>query len=304
METQAQGMKQKLIDVARVLRWRTTLERQQWRQVSLEFLVKEGSHRVYLQRRLRVRVQDVAAALGGDALPALAEHDVDLHVHQQGDDEGDIEGDNGGIHDEGRIGNDALLLIWKTEGFGLAASAVGSAPTSPSSIRGRPEWKEHSTPQSQVDANSQLQVAQLTCLVEAKQDWAGDGKREHPDHGDHDGDPALGAVAGVVQHWHRYGCVPAEGGHRPALFCKCCPGFVAAEPSPVNADGTEVEDTGSAHHDIEGDEDITVDPTEPPLPNHLQRERTQCRKSPRSAMEGSDRIRHQLYIPSNTSCSY
>lgn len=45
------------------------------------------------------------------------------------------------------------------------------------------------------------------------------------------------------------------------------------EPSPVNADGTEVEDTGSAHHNIEGYKDITVDPTKPPLTNHLQRER-------------------------------
>lgn len=154
----------------------TTLERQQWSQESLMVLVKEGSHRVYLQRRMCVRVQAVAAALGGDALPAPAEHHVDLHVHQQGDDEGDVEGDNGGIHDEGRIGNDALLLIWKTEGFGLTVPAVGPAPTSPSSIWKHPEWKEHSTPQRQVDAKSQLQVAQLTCLVEAKQDWAGDGK--------------------------------------------------------------------------------------------------------------------------------
>lgn len=45
------------------------------------------------------------------------------------------------------------------------------------------------------------------------------------------------------------------------------------EPSPVNADGTEVEDTGSAHHNIEGYKDITVDPTKPPLTDHLQRER-------------------------------
>lgn len=45
------------------------------------------------------------------------------------------------------------------------------------------------------------------------------------------------------------------------------------EPSPVNADGTEVEDTGSTHHNIKGYKDITVDPTKPPLTNHLQRER-------------------------------
>lgn len=50
--------------------------------------------------------------------------------------------------------------------------------------------------------------------------------------------------------------------------------MAATEPSPVNADGTEVEDAGSAHHDIEGHEDITVDPTELPLTNHLQTEKT------------------------------
>lgn len=52
------------------------------------------------------------------------------------------------------------------------------------------------------------------------------------------------------------------------------PWLSAAEPSPVNADGTEVEDAGGAHHDIKGHEDITVDATEPPLTNHLQREGT------------------------------
>lgn len=66
----------------------------------------------------------MAAALGVDTLPALAEHDVDLHVHQQGDDEGDVEGDNRGIHHKGRIGNDALIIIWKTKSFGLTVPAA------------------------------------------------------------------------------------------------------------------------------------------------------------------------------------
>lgn len=49
--------------------------------------------------------------------------------------------------------------------------------------------------------------------------------------------------------------------------------LAAMEPSPVNADGTEVEDTGSTHHNIEGYKDITVDATKLPLADHLQRER-------------------------------
>lgn len=47
------------------------------------------------------------------------------------------------------------------------------------------------------------------------------------------------------------------------------------EISPVDADGTEVEDTGSAHHNIQSDEDITVDPAKSPLPDHLAREEIQ-----------------------------
>jgi len=50
------------------------------------------------------------------------------------------------------------------------------------------------------------------------------------------------------------------------------------EPSPVNADGTEVEDTGSTHHNVKGYKDITVDPTKPPLTNHLQSERRRSEK--------------------------
>lgn len=75
--------------------------------------------RSYLQGGSRVRVQAVAAALGVDTLPALPEHYVNLHVHQQGDDEGDIEGDDRGVHNKGRVGNDALILIWKTKSFRL-----------------------------------------------------------------------------------------------------------------------------------------------------------------------------------------
>lgn len=80
----------------------------------------------YLQRGSCVRVQAVAAALGVDTLPALAEHDVNLHVHQQGDNEGDVEGDDRGIHNKSRIGNDALILIWKTKSFRLVVPVARS----------------------------------------------------------------------------------------------------------------------------------------------------------------------------------
>lgn len=80
----------------------------------------------YLQWGLCVRIQAVAAALGVDALPALAEHYVNLHVHQQRDNEGNVEGDDGGIHNKSRVGNDALILIWKTKSFRLVVPVARS----------------------------------------------------------------------------------------------------------------------------------------------------------------------------------
>lgn len=43
----------------------------------------------------------------------------------------------------------------------------------------------------------------------------------------------------------------------------------ATKSAPVDADGTEVEDTGGAHHDVQGEQDVTVDEAEVPLPHHL-----------------------------------
>lgn len=67
----------------------------------------------------------------------------------------------------------------------------------------------------------------LACVVESEQQRAGDGERQDPDNGDHDSDPALGAIACVVQHGHGHSCVPAKGrvlslGCRPedASFCE------------------------------------------------------------------------------------
>lgn len=56
-----------------------------------------------------------AAALGVDPLPAPPEDYVDLDVDQQGDDEGHVEGDDGGVDHEGGVGNDALALFWRRE---------------------------------------------------------------------------------------------------------------------------------------------------------------------------------------------
>ena len=42
-------------------------------------------------------------------------------------------------------------------------------------------------------------------------------------------------------------------------------------PSPVNADGAEIEDAGRAHHDVQSHKDVTVDLTEAPLAHHLGR---------------------------------
>lgn len=67
----------------------------------------------------------MAATLGVDTLPALPEHYVNLHIHQQGDNEGNVEGDDRGVHDKGRIGNDAFILICKTKSFRIAVPAAG-----------------------------------------------------------------------------------------------------------------------------------------------------------------------------------
>lgn len=46
--------------------------------------------------------------------------------------------------------------------------------------------------------------------------------------------------------------------------------------SPVDADGTQVQDACCAHHDIQSDKDVTVNPAEFPLTHHL--EIKQCHK--------------------------
>lgn len=38
---------------------------------------------------------------------------------------------------------------------------------------------------------------------------------------------------------------------------------------PVDADGTQVQDARCAHHDIQGDKDVTVNLAEFPLTHHL-----------------------------------
>lgn len=85
-------------------------------------------------------------------------------------------------------------------------------------------------------------VITLTCVVEAKEEWAGDGKWKHPDDSNHDRDPALRAVAGIIQHWHCYCCVPAVWRYKPSLllFCQCwqtlweiTPSYCGWKPGPA-----------------------------------------------------------------------
>lgn len=40
--------------------------------------------------------------------------------------------------------------------------------------------------------------------------------------------------------------------------------------SPINADGTEIEDAGRTHHHIQSDKDVTVDLAEAPLSHYLE----------------------------------
>lgn len=63
----------------------------------------------------QVGPESPAAALGVDPLPAPPQDDVDFDVDQQRDDEGHVEGDYGGVDHEGRVGDDALALLWRRE---------------------------------------------------------------------------------------------------------------------------------------------------------------------------------------------
>lgn len=45
--------------------------------------------------------------------------------------------------------------------------------------------------------------------------------------------------------------------------------------SPINADGTEIEDARRAHHHIQSDKDVTVDLAEAPLSHHLEENKQQ-----------------------------
>lgn len=58
-----------------------------------------------------------------------------------------------------------------------------------------------------------------TCVVESKQQWAGDGEGEEPHHCDHHGHPPPGAVAGVVEKRHGHCRVPAGGVQSARRYC-------------------------------------------------------------------------------------
>lgn len=81
-----------------------------------------------LERGLQVGPESPAAALGVDALAPPAEDDVDLDVDQQGDNEGHVEGDDGGVDHEGGVGDDALVLVWGGKKESPGGGRVSEAP--------------------------------------------------------------------------------------------------------------------------------------------------------------------------------
>lgn len=56
------------------------------------------------------------------------------------------------------------------------------------------------------------------------------------------------------------GCFPS----RPGLGCLSAKPGRGSPALPVDADGTEVQDAGCTHHDIQGDENIAADAAEIP----------------------------------------
>lgn len=49
-----------------------------------------------------------------------------------------------------------------------------------------------------------------TCSIETKEQWAGDSEGQDPHCRNHNKDSLPGAMGGIVQDGHYYGCVPAE----------------------------------------------------------------------------------------------
>lgn len=54
---------------------------------------------------MSISVRLLAAAFSVDPFTALPQDNVDLYVHKERDDEGHIERHDGGVHDEGGIGD-------------------------------------------------------------------------------------------------------------------------------------------------------------------------------------------------------
>lgn len=66
---------------------------------------------LHLEGELGLGVRSLAAALGVDSFPTLAQHHVDLHVDEQRDDEGHVEGHDGGVHHKGRVSDLAHRVV-------------------------------------------------------------------------------------------------------------------------------------------------------------------------------------------------
>ena len=58
-----------------------------------------------------LRLQAVSTRRGR-ASASFAQHHADLRIHQQRDDEGNVERGHGGVHHEGRVGKTAGGAFW------------------------------------------------------------------------------------------------------------------------------------------------------------------------------------------------
>lgn len=66
--------------------------------------------------------------------------------------------------------------------------------------------------------------------------------------------------------------------------------------SPINADGTEIEDAGCTHHHIQGDKDVTVDFAKAPFSHYLEEKKHQQR----AAYNDSQHNKATALLPSAT----
>lgn len=65
--------------------------------------------------------------------------------------------------------------------------------------------------------------------------------------------------------------------------------------SPINADGTEIEDAGCTHHHIQGDKDVTVDFAKAPFSHYLE-EKKNTNKGPLTMTVNTTKPLHSFLL--------